>query len=465
MATDPRTATHSAAFRGALWITLIALLTTTIALTVQYLQTSSFLEEKTRGLLDDETASLIERFDAGGPVELAAFLRRQQTLSRLNEFFYLLAAPDGTPLVGNLTAWPAEVDKPGFKRFSTNVISADGTVHSRTVITRAVLLDGGYRLLVGQIAESGIALRERYLVALFWSLLITGFLGLLLGWLLSRRALGFVEHVSTTGTRFLAGNLEERVPLSGRDDEYERLAETINACFVEIEHVVRSLRAATDGMAHDLKTPLTRISARLELAEMRGASETELRQIIADSRNDLAGLLRIIEDILNLARAEATTSVSFADADLAAIAADAVELYQPVAEDKGVSLVMRSEPVSIRGAPALIGQLLINLLDNAVKYSPTGGSVTVEIERQADAAVLTVSDQGPGIPPDRRADVLSRFVRLDESRGMPGVGIGLSIVAAAARVHRATLDLQDNGPGLRVVVRFPVSDPRAVEPE
>jgi signal transduction histidine kinase len=325
------------------------------------------------------------------------------------------------------------------------------------VVTRAVLLDGNYRLLVGQIAESGIALRDRYLVALFWSLLITGLLGLLLGWLLSRRALAFVENVSTTGARFLAGNLEERVPLLGRDDEYERLAETINACFVEIEHVVRSLRAATDGMAHDLKTPLTRISARLELAEMRGASEVELRQIIADSRNDLAGLLRIIEDILNLARAEATTSVNFTDADLAAITADAVELYQPVAEDKGVTLELTSSPASIRGAPALLSQLVVNLLDNAVKYSPSGGRVEVTVARQPDLAVLTVSDQGPGIPADRRIDVLSRFVRLDESRGMPGVGIGLSIVAAVARVHRATLDLQDNGPGLRVVVRFPAA--------
>ncbi|MBT2134604.1 HAMP domain-containing histidine kinase [Croceibacterium sp. LX-88] len=465
MVTEPRKPTHAAAFRGALWITLIALLTTSIALTVQYVQTSRYLDEKTQGLLDDETASLVERFEVGGPVELAAFLRRQQALSRLNEFFYLLAAPDGTPLVGNLTAWPGEVDQPGFKRFSTNVISADGTVHARTVMTRAVLLDGGYRLLVGQIAESGIALRDRYLVALFWSLVITGLLGLLLGWLLSRRALAFVEKVSTTGTRFLAGNLEERVPLSGHDDEYERLAETINACFVEIEHVVRSLRAATDGMAHDLKTPLTRISARLELAEMRGASAGELRQIIADSRNDLAGLLRIIEDMLNLARAEATTSVSFADVDLAAIAADAVELYQPVAEDKGVALELRSTPASVRGAPALLGQLVVNLIDNAVKYSPSGASVEVAIERQGDSAVLTVSDQGPGIPPDRRADVLSRFVRLDESRGMPGVGIGLSIVAAAARVHRAALDLQDNNPGLRVVVRFPLSDPQEVVPD
>lgn len=465
MPTEPRKPSHAAAFRGALWITLIALLTTSIALTVQYLQTSSFLQEKTRGLLDDETSSLIERYEVGGPVELAAFLRRQQALPRLNEFFYLLVAPDGTPLAGNLAEWPAEVSQPGFQRFSTAVMSGDGTIRTRTIETSAVVLNGGYRLLVGQFAESGIALRDRYLAALFWSLLATGLLGLLLGWLLSRRGFAFVDNVSTTGARFLAGNLEERVPLSGRDDEYDRLAATINACFVEIEHVVRSLRAATDGMAHDLKTPLTRINARLELAEMRGADEAELRQIIADSRSDLAGLLRIIEDMLNLARAEATTSVSFADADLSLIAADAVELYQPVAEDKGVRLALRSEPASIRGAPSLLGQLVINLIDNAVKYSPPGADVEVMIEPLADAVVLTVADQGPGIPPERRADVLSRFVRLDESRGMPGVGIGLSIVSAAARVHRATLDLRDNDPGLRVVVRFPIAETKEAEPD
>jgi signal transduction histidine kinase len=448
---------HAVAFRGALWITLIALITTASALTVQYLQTTRLLEAQMRGLLDDEASSLVERYQAGGVVELAAFLKRQQELPRLNQFFYLLAGPNGTFLAGNLSAWPEEVDRTGFHRFRTIVAGAGGEARPRWIETRALLLDGRYPLLVGQFAEERTALREQYLAALFWSLLLTGALGLLLGWWYSRRALAFLETVSRTGERFLSGDLSQRVPVSGRGDEYDRLAATINACFREIEHVVRSLRAATDGMAHDLKTPLTRISARLQLAELRSASPEELRQAIGESRNDLESLLRIIEQILNLARTEATTMAAFVEVDVAAIARDAIELYEPVAEDRGVRLEARLEAATIRGAPALLSQLLVNLIDNAIKYSDAGGVVTVEVERRAGRVVLTVGDNGPGIPAERREEALSRFVRLEESRGQPGSGLGLSIAGAVARVHRADLELSDNHPGLRVTVRLPTS--------
>lgn len=455
MRAERRSHPHAAAFRGALWITLIALVTTGIALTVQYVQTNRLLETQMQGLLDDEASSLIERYQAGGVFELAAFLQRQQELPRLNEYFYLLAAPDGTPLAGNLAAWPVEVDRTGFQRFATMVTAADGNVRPRQVETRALLLDGRYRLLVGHFVEERTALRDRYLSALFWSLLVTGLLGLLLGWWHSRRALVFVEKVSETGARFLSGNLEERVPVSERGDEYDRLAVTINACFVEIEHVVRSLRAATDGMAHDLKTPLTRLGARLELAQMRETGADGLRQAIEESRGDLDGLLRIIDEILNLARAEATTAASFVEVDLATIVSDAVDLYQPIAEDRRIGFDLDLEASPLRGAPALLSQLIGNLVDNAVKYSPAGGTITVSVSCQVGSVIFCVADRGPGIPADRHEDVLSRFRRLEESRSMPGVGLGLSIVSAVARVHRATLSLSDNRPGLRVKVLFP----------
>jgi signal transduction histidine kinase len=460
MPARPPWRSHAAAFRGALWITLIALVTTSVALTVQYVQTTRLVEAQMRGLLENETSSLVERYQAGGILDLAGFLRQRQETPRLNEFFYLLAAPDGTPIAGNLSGWPQEVDRTGFHRFQTMVVFADGAVRPRSVETRTSLLGGEYRLLVGHFAEERMVLRNRYLSALFWSLLFTGVLGLALGWWHSRRGLAFVEEVSETGGRFLGGVLDERVPVSDRGDEYDRLAGTINACFTEIEHVVRSLRAATDGLAHDLKTPLTRISARLELAEMRQADADELRLTIAESRVDLASLLRIIDETLSLARAEATTSSSFVEVDLAALAAEVVELYAPVAEDRGVHLERQLQPASLPGAPALLSQLLTNLIDNAIKYSPQEGTVDIGVESDAESVILSVADNGPGIPIERRGDVLSRFVRLDESRAMPGVGIGLSIVNAVARVHRASLYLDDNHPGLRVVVTFPVEPKR-----
>lgn len=446
---------HGVAFRGALWITLIALLTTGVALTIQYVSTTRLLDTRSREMLDDEAAGLVERYGVGGVFELAAYLRRQQALPRLNEFFYLLSTADGTPLAGNLSMWPAEVDNTGFERFAAPVQGADGRIRRRQVETRALLLEGGYRLLVGQLAEDRAALRARYLSALFWSLLVTGALGLLLGWWFSRRGLAFVEKVSATGDRFLAGNLEERVPVSDRGDEYDRLAATINACFVEIEDVVRSLRAATDGMAHDLKTPLTRIGARLELAEMRGGDAGELRVAIRESRADLEALLRIIEGILNLARAEATTAASFVEIDLAAITREVIELFEPVAEDRGLFLTADLKPAILRGSPTLLSQLVANLIDNAIKFSPPDGLVNVHTSSRNGEAFLAVCDAGPGIPADRHEDVLHRFVRLDQSRALPGTGMGLSIVNASARVHHATLRMFDNAPGLRVEVQFP----------
>src|SRR3569623_291154 len=259
---------RSAALRGALWITLIALVATGLALTLQYIQTTQMLDARRRAVIDDETAGLIERFRTDGYDGIAAAIQRQQAVPRIHEFFYLLALPDGTPIAGNLAGWPREVGETGFHTFETEVTNTRGATSRRWVEARAVQLDGGFHLLVGDFADERARLRERYLSALFWSLLAPGALGLLLGWWYSRRGLAFVDLVSGAGRRFLSGKLDERLPVTDRGDEYDRLAETINRTFAEVERLVGSLRAATDGMAHDLKPPLPRIRARLELAEM-----------------------------------------------------------------------------------------------------------------------------------------------------------------------------------------------------
>lgn len=445
---------HALAFRGALWITLIALVTTGIALTVQYVQTTRLLAARVEALLNDEVLALSDRYEGGGVVELAGFLRRYQLRPRVDDQFYVLADLDGTIIVGDLPEWPREVQQTGFHRFRIAILTGGDTVQQRQAETRTVLLDGRYRLLVGRLAADRAEVRKQYIGAMLWSFLITAFLGLLLGWWFSRRGLAFLDKVSETGRRFLRGSLEERIPVSSRCDEYDRLAETVNACFDEIEHVVRSLRAATDGLAHDLKTPLTRMQARLELAEMRNAGEAELRQAVEASRHDLDALLRIIDDALTLARAEATTPESFTDLNLCEIVEEVLELYEPVAEARGISFEASLHSAHIKGARPLLGRLVANLVDNAIKYSPDGETISVSVSQDGGGAIISVGDRGPGIPADRREDVLARFVRLDESRSKEGVGMGLSIVNAVARVHRASLDLSDNEPGLQVVVRF-----------
>lgn len=449
---------RSAALRGALWITLIALIATGFALTLQYFQTTRVLETRRHAAVDDEASGLIERYRNEGVSGVAGAIRAQQQVLRIHEFFYLLTLPDGTPLVGNLLAWPAEVGTTGFHSFATQVTNTRGLSSRRWVEARAVLLEGGFRLLVGDFADERSSLRERYLASLFWSLLATGLLGLLLGWWYSRRGLTFVDIVSEVGERFLAGDLTQRLPISARADEYDRLAETINQTFAEVERLVGSLRAATDGMAHDLKTPLTRIRARLELAELGDNSRETLLRAAEETRHDLETLLRLIDDTLDLARAEATSAAAFLPVALDQVAGEVLELYQPLAEEKRLTIEAMLAPATVTGSRTLLAQIIANLLDNAIKYTPEGGTVRISLESGSEGVLLTVADSGIGIPADQRGAALMRFGRLDQSRSTPGSGIGLSIVEVVTRIHNASLRLLDNEPGLRVEVLFPGAD-------
>jgi len=450
MQVDPRP-TRSAAWRGALWITLIALLSTSVALTVQYLQTTRTADARRQAAVDDEASGLVERYRSDGLGGVAQAIQRQQSIARIHEFFYLLALPDGSPVAGNLSGWPSEIETAGFHRFETEVANTRGLSSRRWVEARAVVLDGGVRLLVGDFADERAALRERYLGALFWSLIATGALGLVFGWWYSRRGLAFVRTVADAGDRLLAGELATRLPVSPRGDEYDRLAETLNRTFAEVERLIGSLRAATDGMAHDLRTPLTRIRARLELAEIEHRAGDAAR----DAVDELDGMLKLIDDMLSIARAEATPASTFRIEPIDAIAQEAVDLYAPLAEDRGLRLDLREARANVVGSRSLLARLVANLLDNAVKFTPPGGSVLVTVEADRNGAVLAVADDGPGIPIDRREEMLGRFRRADESRSTPGSGLGLSVVEVIARVHGARLALLDNRPGLRVEVRFP----------
>ncbi|KQU48307.1 hypothetical protein ASG67_13450 [Sphingomonas sp. Leaf339] len=443
-----------AALRGALWITLIALLATGTALTVQYVQTVRLLDARAQASVDDEMAGLVERYQGDGPVAVAQAVSRAVGRPRVTDFIYLMTDVAGRPIAGNLAAWPGEIDRTGYRLFDTRIATTRGTTIERQVAARTVLLGDDYRLLVGSLSDDRRLLHDRYISALIWSLLATGAVGLLFGLWYSRRGLAFLDAASTAGDRFRAGHLDERLPVTGRGDEYDRLAATLNHGFAEIERLVDSLRTATDALAHDLKTPLTRIRSRIELATMQGDADG----VSADIRDDLDALLRTIDDTLRLARAETTVTSEFAPVDLAAIVREAGELFDPVADDRGITFTVTVTPAIISGVRSLLAQLVANLIDNALKYTPTDGLVTVSLSQESDGIRLRVADTGPGIPVDQRERVLTRFVRLDTSRQTDGSGLGLSIAQVAARVHGARILLEDNRPGLIVTVHFPGAD-------
>lgn len=450
MRTDAKREPHAAAFRGALWITLIAIVTTALALTLQHVQTAKLLDLELGHLITGEADALQMRFQDSGVDRVAAGLDRQFA-ANTRDVVFMLADDSGRRLAGDVMTWPSAAREDQVSNLTVMVQAKKG-VRQIQVEGEARTLGPGVRLFIGHLADSRLALGRKYWISLIGSVAITGVLSLLSGWFVSRRGLRFVKQAAMTGDRFLAGHLDERLRLSGRNDEFDRLAEVVNRCFGEIEGMIGSLRAATDGLAHDLKTPLTRIKARLELAMLRGQPADN--ELLAETAHDLDAMLDLINGLLTLARADATTSDMFADLDLAAIAQDALDLYAPVAEEKGCKLVSVLTPAPMRGVRPLLLHMAANLVDNAIKHSPAGGSIIVATSSDSLTSRISIADSGPGIPRHSKELALSRFGRLDESRSSPGSGLGLSLVQTVARVHHGRLSLSDNAPGVLAAVVF-----------
>lgn len=438
--------------RGALWVTLAALLATVAALTLQYVRTFSVLEAESRHMVQAEVASLMERYRSGGLEKLAQFIARPQPPADARDYIYLVGTANGRVVAGDLDRWPHAAQRQGWQILNIPFRSGP-TLRVRRVEAEVVSLGSGNRLLVGHLADGRDQLGARYLETLGWSIAATALIGLGLGWWISRRALRFVERAAETGARFLAGRLDERLPVTGRGDQYDHLAEVVNACFAEVERMIGSLRAATDGLAHDLKTPLTRMKVRAELALLRQASADE--QFLVATTRDIDGLLKLINDLLVLARVDALTANMLEPLDLADVAREAIELYEPVVEAAGRHLIADLRAAETRGARSLLVQAACNLIDNAMKHAAGSDSITVVTGSTGAKAEIQVADQGPGIAADDRIRATERLVRLDASRSTEGSGLGLSIVAAIARAHGGVVALDDNDPGLIVSIRLP----------
>lgn len=396
-----------------------------------------------------EITSLVDRYGAGGLPELLRFVGARARSDEVRDYVYIVGNDRFEVIAGDLSHWPREMRHYGWSRGAVPLKNSQGTV-LRDIEAQIVPLGPNCRLLVGHLATGRARLRSRFIETLVWSIGLTALIGLGLGWWISRRALRFVERASDAGERFLAGRLDERLPTTGRGDEYDRLAEMVNACFSEVERMVISLRAATDGMAHDLKTPITRIKARIELALLRDTLADPI--LFMETVQDLDALLKFINDLLGLARTEAISADAFRRVDLASVVLEAVTLYEPVAESRGRRLIAHGQPAIVEGVRPLLMHAIVNLIDNAVKYSGDGTRIEVATETRDGWVILSVADDGPGIAAADYDRAVSRLSRLDESRTTPGSGLGLSIVSAVARAHGGTLTLADNSPGLKAII-------------
>ncbi len=272
-----------------------------------------------------------------------------------------------------------------------------------------------------------------------------------------------IDTIRDTSTKIMSGNLSERVPVTRRNDEFDGLATNLNAMLDRIEQLLQGLKEVTDNVAHDLKTPLTRLRNQAEGALRDGASPEQRQQALEAVIVESDRLIQTFNALLMIARVEAgAPSGALSEIDVSTIVADVAELYGPVAEDAGIEVVTSITPdIRLKANRELIGQAMVNLLENAVKYArPEDGSpgrITVALEQRGDQAVITVADNGSGIPEADRKRVLERFVRLEKSRSEPGSGLGLALVNAVASLHGGRFRIEDNAPGVRAVLELPAA--------
>jgi signal transduction histidine kinase len=381
---------------------------------------------------------------------------------------YLVTTPAGQAIAGNVGSLaPGVMATTGWSETAYRRLDEQDTA-DHFALVRVTELSGGFRLLIGRDLEERRRLIGIVAKAAQWSVLIVVVLGLGGGIFVARRVLRRIDAMTGTTQRIMAGDLSGRLPVGRSGDELDRLAENLNAMLERIEALMMGLKEVSDNIAHDLKTPLTRLRNRAEEALAKSRTEIEYRTALEQTIEESDGLIRTFNALLMIARAESGQARgNMDDFDAADVARGIHELYEPLAEDGGMSLQVKTESVLLRGNRELISQALANLVENAIKYGspvaaahavtadPGDDNILIEARREGDKVLLSVTDHGPGIPVADRKHAVERFVRLEASRTQPGSGLGLSLASAVATLHGGELRLDDAHPGLIATLAIP----------
>ena len=418
-----------------------------------YWATLGYLDSQTNATIEAEINGLYEQYERTGPRGLRDVIEERVDRDTERRSFYLLADAVGQRLAGNVPYWPIGVDDA--RGQWVDFVQSDGSTPVRAMLLR---IGPGLRLLVGRDIRELTEIRRMLRSASLYGITLTLGLALIGGFLIALSAQRRVAELNRTTRQIMAGDLSRRTPLRGTDDEHDELAQNINAMLDQIENLLAGMRHVGDSVAHDLRGPITRLRNRLEMV---AAADAPRREDLADCVVQLDQVLATFNALLRIARVESGAYRSaFTNVDLSPIVRDVCDLYQAAAEERRVALRCEaSKTVEVFGDRELLAQVLTNLVDNAIKYTPEGGAVTVRLERDGDTARLHVADNGPGIPDADRARVLQRFTRLDQARSLPGNGLGLALVNAVTLQHHGRLTLGDNAPGLLVAVELPALTP------
>jgi signal transduction histidine kinase len=453
---------RATAFKLTLVIFGLSVVGSALVLGVVAWQVIKLVDAETQQTIEEQAKGLAEQYDGGGVRRLGEVIEKRS--HQPGSSLYLLTNNAGEPLAGNVAQLPPGVlDHVGV--VDTPYETVDESTPGRRALARIFALPGGFRLLVGRDLGDRARIGAVMVHAMAVSLVFFAALAALGALFVARRVLRRIDAMNSSARAIMAGDLSLRLPVSGSGDELDRLAAGLNDMLARIAELMTGLREVSDNIAHDLRTPLTRLrnhaEAALRSADDPAAYRTALERTIEESD----GLIRIFNALLAIARAEAgADSAGIGAFDLGEAVESVAELYAPVAEENGATLkIEAARGLMVVGNRELIGQAVANLIDNAVKHgapkdeAAAKGEIAVVARRDGASVAIEVADHGPGIPADDRARALERFVRLEGARSRPGSGLGLSLAAAVMHMHGGALRLDDNNPGLKVTATLPAA--------
>jgi len=454
---------HSSTFRLALIYMVLFGVSVLMLLGFIYWSTATYLTQQTDQTIEAEIADLAERYRTTGIAGLTTLISERLSRKPAGSAIYLLVDKSLDPLLGNLDRWPrgAQVQD-GWVDFHLEGPGADNAdVHPARA--RVFRIEGGFLLLVGRDIHDLELTKQRIIITLAWGLAITLVLGGLGGAMMSRTTVRRIESINQASREIISGDLSRRIPTRKTGDDFDVLADNLNAMLDRIGSLMEDVRRVSDNIAHDLRTPLARLRNRLEELHLQtsgsGANSEGIEQAVAEADR----LLNTFNALLRIARIESQHGdESFTVIAMGDLVRDVAELYEPLMEEKSQTLAMQLPgDVHLSGDRDLLFQAIANLLDNATKYTPEGGSIRIDLASLNGSGRLVIADSGPGIPEAACEKVFQRFFRLEQSRTTPGNGLGMSLVAAVVTLHRMSIRLEDNRPGLRVVIDFPVCESAA----
>ena len=442
------------AFRIVIVYVAMFALSVSALLAFTYWNTERALDAQTDQIISAEIAGLSEQYQQLGIRGLADLVMSRS--SHGGPGLYLLLDRRKQYIAGNLDGMPANLNRQGTEVEFDYQRRVEGSLQNRRARGRRFQLMGGFELLVAQDVHERYLTEKLFSTDLPWTVSLMLILGLVGGAFMSRNMLRRLDQINRTAGEINAGDLSRRVPVTRAHDEFDTLAASLNSMLDRIERLMKGVREVTDSVAHDLRTPLTRLRNRLDDILRHSDPADERTAQIESAMRETDQIIATFNALLLIAEADsgvmrgATTAI-----DLVPVVDDMAELYEPLAEENGVTLEIKPAGATvIEGNRSLISQALANLIDNAIKYTPQGGRISVYTNMTPQGAELTVADTGPGIPAEQRVRVIERFVRLETSRNSPGTGLGLSLVAAVARLHGARFRLDDNHPGLKATILF-----------